>query len=397
MTTHLPDDLIPDGADSADNQDSTIGDIVDSAAEIGKRGVRTVQAGAGAVAKAAGRIPRVVRKVARKGETGTEIPPEEVIVEGLPDDLMKCYLSVLVWLVHTDDDQIDEKELCEIQLLMTQRQCNAAVRKAVREDLENPHGLDARTRIDHMLRDGPEAGTDTQLALRCALMKDAIRVVRATSDGRARDRPGIGQLAEMLELDDNKVEFLEDACAQDEKILGGELADARITNAAKEMAARAGAVGVPLGAIYVCGSVTGLGAAGITSGLAGLGLGGVLGLSAMVSGIGVVVIVGGIAYEGVRWVLGGSERNRASIREMMLQEVLRIHQGAIIGLGEDMSHFGRRIADLSLETDRNRDAIDTLSREVMLLSRSAGAVSRLGERANRFERDLHGAAGHVDR
>ena len=370
---------------------------MDSAAEIGKRGIRTVQAGLGSVARAAGIVPRVVRKVAGGDEGGAEAPPLEVIVEGLPDELMKCYLSVLVWLVHTDDKQIDERELCEIQLLMTQRQCNADVRKAVREDLENPYGVDARTLVDHLLKHGPEAGTDMQLALKCALMSDAIRVVRATSDGPARKQPGIGRLAEMLELDDRKVEFLEDACVQDEKILGGELADARITNAAKEMAARAGAVGVPLGAIYVCGSVTGLGAAGITSGLAALGLGGVLGLSAMVSGIGVVVIAGGITYKGVRWVLGGSERNRVSLREMMLQEVLRIHQGAIINLGEDMSHFGQRIAALSLETDSNRDAIDTLAREVMLLSQSAGALTQLGERANRFERDLRGAAGHADR
>ena len=108
-------------ADSVDNQGPTIGQIIDSAAEIGKRGVRTVQAGVGSVTKAARRIPRVVRRVTGKDETGTETPPEYVIVEGLPDDLMKCYLSVLVWLVHVDDSQIDERELCEIQLLMTQR------------------------------------------------------------------------------------------------------------------------------------------------------------------------------------------------------------------------------------------------------------------------------------
>ena len=384
-------------ADGGDEQGSTIGEIMGSAAGIGKRGVRTVRAGVGAVTKAARRIPRVVRRDTGKDETGKEASPQEVIVEALPDELMKCYLSVLVWLVHTDDEEIDERELCEIQLLMTQRQCNADVRRAVREDLENPHSVDAREQIDQMLRLGPEAGTDTQLALRCALMSDAIRVARATSDGPAREQSGIGRLAEMLELDDRKVEFLEDACTQDEKILDGQLSDAKITSAAKELAARAGAVGVPLGAIYLCGSVTGLSAAGIVSGLATLGLGGVLGLSAMVSGIGVVVIVGGVTYKGVRWVLGGSQRNRASLRELMLQEVLRIHQGAIINLGEDMSHFGRRIAALTLETDRNRADIEKLSREVMLLAQSAGALTRLGERANRFERDLHEAAGYADR
>ena len=210
---------------------------------------------------------------------------------------MKFYLSVLVWLVHVDDSEIDERELCEIQLLMTQRRCNADVRKAVRECLENPHSLIARKQID---QHGPAAGTDAQLALQCALMKDAIRVRRATPDGPVREQPGIGRLAEMLDLGDKKVRFIEDACLQDEKILAGELSDSQIAATAKDLAARATSVGVPVAAVYLSGSVTGLSAVGIASGLAALGLGGVLGLSAMVSGIGVAIIVGGTAYKGVR-------------------------------------------------------------------------------------------------
>ena len=312
-------------ADGADNPGSTIGEVMDSAAEIGKRGVRTVQAGVGAVTKAAGRIPRVVRRVAGKDEADSETPPEEVLIEGLSDQAMESYLSVLVWLVHTGDKQIDEREMCEIQLLMTQRQCSADVRKAVRGHLENPHILDVRKQIDQMLRRGPAPGNHTQLALKCALMKDAIRVCRATSGGPAREQPAIRQLAEMLDLDDEKVGVIEDVCEQDEKIMAGELSDSQIAATAKELAARATSVGVPVAAVYLSGGVTGLSAAGIASGLAALGMGGVLGLSAMVTGIGVAIIVGGTAYKGVRWVLGGSARDRASLRELMLQEVLRIH------------------------------------------------------------------------
>ena len=384
-------------ADSVDNQGSTIGEIMDSAAEIGKLGVRTVRSGVDSVTQAARSIPRVVRRATGKDETGTETLPEQVIVEGLPEELMKCYLSVLVWLVHTDDKQIDEREMCEIQLLMTQRRCNADIRKAVREYLENPHGLIPQKQIDHVLEHSPAEGIEAQLPLKCELMKDAIRVRRATTDGPVREQSGIRQLAEMLDLDDAKVRFIDDACAQDEQILAGELSDSQIAAIAKDLAARATAVGVPLGAIYLAGSVTGLSAAGITSGLAALGMGGVLGLSAMVSGIGVAIIVGGTAYKGVRWVLGGSERGRVSLRELMLQEVLRIHQGAIINLGEDMSHFGKRIADLSQETDRNREAIERLLWEVTLLSRSAGALAKLGEQASGLERDLQEAAGHAER
>ena len=124
---------------------------------------------------------------------------------------------------------------------MTQRRCNADVRKAVREHLENPHCLDARTQIDLMLELGPRAGTDTQLSLKCALMKDAIRVCRATSDGPVREQRGIRQLANMLDLDNKKIRFIEDACEQDEKILAGKLSDSQIADAAKELAGRAGA------------------------------------------------------------------------------------------------------------------------------------------------------------
>ena len=386
-------------SDSDDSQGSTNGESVASAAETGNGGAGS-QAEAGAVKKAVASIPRVVRRIAGRADTGSETIPEEVIevsAEGLPDEAMKRYLGVLVWLVHTDDDLIDEREMCEIHLLATQRRCSQEVRKVVREHLESPHGLDARTLIDHLLEHGPETGTAAQLGLKCALMKDAIRVQRSTTDGPVRGQPGIRQLAEKLELNDEQVSFIEDACEQDEKILKGELSDNAIMDAAKDLTAKAGAAGVPLGVIYVGGSVTGLSAAGITSGLAALGMGGVLGLSAMVTGIGVAIIIGGTVYKGVRWALGRSERDKVTLRELMLQEVLRTHQQAIINLGEDMSHFGERIAELAGQTERHRAAIDMLSREVTLLSRPARALTRLGKRASGFERDLQKAAEHAER
>ena len=364
-----------------------------------KRGIPSVQAGLSAVTKAAGTLPGIRRKAPASDEPEKASPPPEyVIVEDLPDALKECYLSVLVWLVHFDDSHIDERELCEIQVLMTQLRCSADVRQAVRSYLEAPQSLDAEAQIARMPELVPADNSDTAPALPYSLIKDAIRVRRATSEGFAREQPVIRQLASLLQLDDKQIEFIENVCVQDEKILAGDVSDSQIANAAKEMAAQAVAVGVPVTAVYLSGSVAGLSAAGIASGLATLGLGGVLGLSAMVSGIGVAILAGGAAYKGVRWLVGGSERNRGSRREVMLQEVLRIHQRAIINLGEDMAFFGERIAALSGQTARNRQAIDRLSREVTLMSRSAGALSRLGERADGLERSLQEeASGQVAR
>ena len=98
-----------------------------------KHGIPSVQAGLSAVTKVAGGLPGIRRKPPTPNEPQKDNPPPEyVIVEDLPDALKECYLSVLVWLVHLDDSHIDERELCEIQVLMTQLRCSADVRQAIR-------------------------------------------------------------------------------------------------------------------------------------------------------------------------------------------------------------------------------------------------------------------------
>lgn len=357
--------------------------------DLTKRGIDSLRTGLDTVTRTAAKLPELVRRPPTPDEASQS--REYVIVQDLPNPLKESYLSLLVWLVHSDDRQIDERELCEIQVLMTQLRCDAEVRQAVRSCLEDPRELDAEAQIKRLLELVPPEWPHTTSALRYSLIKDAIRVSRATAEGAARKQPGIRQLAKLLDVEDKEVAVIEEACVQEEEILAGNLSDRRFASAAKELASRATAVGVPITAIYLSGSVTGLSAAGIVSGLATLGLGGVLGLSAMVTGIGVAILGGGVAYKGVRWALGGSERNRWSLRELMLQEILRIHQTAIINLAEDISFFGERVADLAAQTDRNRETIDRLAREMTLLT---GALTRLGERASGFERDLDAAAGH---
>lgn len=359
-----------------------------SVKRIMNAGIRSARAGWKAVTTRTGRIPGVGPKVSGGDRTGKSRPSEYVIVEDLPDAVKECYLRVLVWLVHSDDRQIDERELCEIQVLMTQLRCSAQVRQTVRSCLEDPSNIEAEEQIATILELAQAGVSEDTLALRCSLAKDALRIRRATFGGIAREQPEVVQLAKLLDLDDAQITFLDNSCAKDEDLLAGDVSDSDIASTAKATAAQAAAVGVPVAAVYLSGSVTGLSAAGVASGLATLGLGGVLGLSAMVSGIGVAILVGGGVYQGVRWVLGGAERHRLSRRELMLQEVLRIHQQAIINLGEDMTRFGQRIAALAKETQRNREAIDRLSREVTLISRSAGALSRLGERTKGLEQSL---------
>ncbi len=331
------------------------------------------------------KVSDVLEKTSRMKGSTKEVEGY-IIVEDMHDDIKLCYLNVLVWLTYFEDRQIDEREVCEIQVLMTQLRCNAELRQAVRANIKCPESLNAETQITQMLALTPSG---TQLALRCSLVKDAIRLHRATSAGNAREQMGIHHLAGLLEIDDEKVAFIEDACIQDEKILAGEMSDGQITAAAKGLAAKATAAGVPVAAVYLSGSVTGLSATGITSGLSALGLGGVLGLSAMVTGIGVAIIGGISVYKGLQWAMGGSERNRASRRELMLQEVLRIHQKAIANLAEDISFFAERLVALTVKVDMNQIIIEKLSREMTVFAK---ALVRLRQRESGFELDLEAEA-----
>ena len=87
----------------------------------------------------------------------------------------------------------------------------------------------------------------------------------------------------------------------EEALVGGDVSAGELETHLKEIVAVATAASVPITAIFFSGSVVGLSAAGITSGLAALGLGGILGLSAMVTGIGTVVVLGVTAYAATRW------------------------------------------------------------------------------------------------
>ena len=354
--------------------------------ESGTHAAGAVQVGRAAATE---KVSGAVRKASGRATAGERTPsPQNAVVTELPDGVKQCYLGVLVWLVHFGDGRIDDREFCEIQVLMTQLRCGPDVRCAVRSYLEEPQRLEAEAQVARMLELVRAETADTTPALRCSLITDAIRILRAAREDNAREQPAVRRLAAILALDDRKVPFIKEACVQEDRILAGEVSDFQIADAAMAMAAQAAGVGVPIATVYLSGSVTGLSAAGTASGLAALGLGGVLGLSAMVTGIGTAILAAGAAYHGVRWGLAGSVRSRASRRELMLQEVLRIHQRAIINLGEDMSVFGKRIAVLSRGTDNTRGTIDRLSQEVALMSRSAGALTRLGERASRFEKDI---------
>lgn len=306
-----------------------------------------------------------------------------IILEDMSDAIKLNYLSSLVWLTYQDDAMIDAQELSELQVLMTQVNFSPDLRAAIRQQIVEPQSLNPTQLVATLLEQVP---TGCEQVLGISLLKDAIRVHRSTKKTTAVSQSSIQTLAQLVSINTAQLKFIEEACIQDERILAGEISDDEFTKAAKELAAKAGAVGVPVAAVYLSGSVVGLSAAGVTSGLATLGLGGILGLSSMVTGIGVAIVLGVGIYQGAQWLMGGAaEKDKRSRRDIMIQEVLTIHRKAIANLAEDIAYLAKQLVTLTADVDRNQAVIQKLSRELTIF---ANAMQQMRVREQNFEQDI---------
>ena len=114
--------------------------------------------------------------------------------------------------------------------------------------------------------------------LKLSLMKDLLHMHWEKShDSEWKSDFGISYYKEQLELEDEKVDYLMESIIANEEILTNRQSDIQIKKTMQNLASTSAAMGVPLAAVYLSGSVLGVSAAGMTSGLAALGMGGVLG------------------------------------------------------------------------------------------------------------------------
>jgi uncharacterized tellurite resistance protein B-like protein len=204
----------------------------------------------------------------------------------------------------------------------------------------------ARAEIQSYLVTPPELGPALERlahadeTLRHGLLMMLVDIALADDLLTNEEHDGLVVAQIRLGITDEQLQEMINFCRKVREIRARGLNDDYAEDAIKNAVAGLSAVGVPIAAIYFSGSVVSLSAAGITSGLAALGLGGLLGLSAMVTGIGVVVLMGVGIYMGVsQWLdIGGNhEKERlCAIQERKAQMVIANLQEAINGLIEEI-------------------------------------------------------------
>ena len=294
-----------------------------------------------------------------------------VDISALDDEAKLLYSEVLVQLAAVDH-VLDPREVANLYLFAStialSAEARGELRRSITEAGRNPLDADEsrqRARVlAESLRDRLEAGEGE--AVFTALIRDLIRLSRADLDHSEEEREWILHVAKVVFpfAAAEVVAATEELVLTEEEFAAGQISASQLEKATKDVVAKAAAFGAPIAAVSMLGSVSGLGAAGITSGLATLGFGGVLGLSSMVTGIGVAVLLGVGVFVGARYVLGVNERERSRRREHLIQQVIKSHQQAMAELSEDIAGLAGKIDEALSSTSRNEQRLAALRAEL---------------------------------
>ncbi|WP_013320926.1 TerB family tellurite resistance protein [Gloeothece verrucosa] len=201
--------------------------------------------------------------------------------------------------------------------------------------------------------------------LRFGLMINLIDTAWSNDELDPKEEEAIKLAQQELAISDEQIKAIEVFNQKMREIRKGNLDDNQAADAAKTAAAGLSAVGIPLAAVYFSGSVIGLSAAGITSGLAALGA--LIGIGGMVPGIGVAVLLGAGIFTGVNWFLDtGDKRKKDEIKaeqERKAQLVIENLQTALSQVTERIEALQKAAAD----SETNREAIKILTQKLKTL------------------------------
>lgn len=300
------------------------------------------------------------------------------IIADMPEPLKAAYLKIMINMVFLNDEQIDSKELAEIFLLMDRIELGMEARFDVRSYLASVNSNNL-TDLQDLLNIIKENSEESQLkTIMISAIKDIVNIhfisLGDYKSANIKDIEFIQNNKTLFNLDDNDIELAFEAVKNDYSMLYDNLDDDKIKTLMKDLSAKAASVGVPLGAVYISGSVIGLGATGITSGLATLGMGGVLGLSSMATGIGVAVLLGVGAYQGVKHISGANEITKYKQRELMLHEAIKQTQKSICNIIEDINYMISELNNVKQNDETKQAKIAQLEKMISAFTRAAKSM-----------------------
>lgn len=300
---------------------------------------------------------------------------QNVAIENMHEDLKISYMNIMVRMTLDDDGVIDDKEVSELLLLMTRLKLTSESRNKVRASIAYPEDISS---VDELLKSIEQKAPIGQLRnLHISLYKDLVNIHSSSKEKFNDQFSFLINILPKINITEEDKGIIKQAIQNDRAVLEDETTDSEIVENMKKLSMNAAAVGTPLAAIYISGSVMGLSAAGITSGLATLGMGGLLGMSGMVTGIGVVVLLGVGTYHGLKKVTGTDVIAKHEKRRLMLNEIIKQNQEAISLLMKDINDIVTQLNDAMQSNYSNKENITKLVEMLKTMSKGGKALGDL--------------------
>lgn len=301
---------------------------------------------------------------------------QSIPIEDMAEELKVAYVKVAANMAYEGKQELAHKAFAELMLLMTRLNLASDSRLAVRVYIAAGERQEAvSTLIETLDAHCPDGQAHS---VHVSLVKELINLHHCMTGRYRQQFAFLDQHRQLLKVSDADLELVEFAIKSEHDMLREDISDDQLTETMKLLSAKAAAVGTPLAAVYLSGSVIGMSAAGMTSGLATLGLGGILGLSSMATGIGVAVLLGVGTYAGIRKLTGANELTRSKRRGLMLAEVIKQTQVTLSLLVSDINTVTLRLNEQILVHGAQSEQIAKLMR---LMTQLTGAGKVLNERS----------------
>ena len=203
---------------------------------------------------------------------------------------------------------------------------------------------------------------NAQDELRFAVVVGLCEVILSDDIIEPEEEHFINEICYRLNVTNEQKEAILNFVKEGRRIIREGIDDNSAEKIIKSAASSLTAVGIPIAAVYFSGTVIGLSAAGITSGLAALGLG-----FGMVPGIGIAVLIGAGVFLGMKTILGDSKKKKEE--ELKLRKE-RKAQLVIKNLQEAINNLTDKITELESKAntaEANEEAIKILNKRLLSL------------------------------
>lgn len=284
-----------------------------------------------------------------------------------------AYMKLICNFAYNDGNIIRPQEYAEIMELMVRINIEKEELLEIRNYI---HEIVFKAKDDELIKylnlNVPEGSYDI---LKKSIMKDILYIKRIKEKEGICTYKHIKEIQSKLCISDDEVELMRLAIKKDEDVIKLRMNDSQIKKSLKELVVQAGAVGVPMAAIYFSGSVVGLSTAGIITGLEAIGMGGILGFSSITTGLGALVMIGWATYKGLKKATNIESIENSNQRELILQDIIKNSQQALNYLVEELNELTELLV---IEMQRNNKVsgkIENLSYKVSMISKSIQATT----------------------